>query len=301
MARFILSAFADEAGESVDEQIKALTENGIRYIEPRFIDKKGIITLTDDELRDLRSTLDKSGIRVGSVGSPIGKFQIDEDFDPQLEKFERAMAACQILGADKMRMFSFYIPREVRHEYLPEVTRRLRVFTELAAERGIKLCHENEEKIYGESPADVTELFENVEGLYGIFDPANYCVCGYDAIEGLYATLPRLEYVHIKDGKTKGAPGTENGMIILPAGEGDGQIAKALEIISEATDKTVMLTLEPHLFASDAFLGVDDRTLAEGQKYKNEREAFDAGVAALKALLSNLGYIEADGVYEKTN
>ena len=32
MAQFVFSAFADEAGSSLDEQIAALVENGIKYI-----------------------------------------------------------------------------------------------------------------------------------------------------------------------------------------------------------------------------------------------------------------------------
>ena len=299
MAKFILSAFADEAAEGLDMQIKALKENGIGYIEPRFIDKKGIITLTDEELYEVRRALDEGGIKVGSLGSPIGKFDIEEDFDLQLNKLGRALRACEILGADKIRMFSFYIPRDRRKEYLPEISRRLGEFIRLAEEKGVKLCHENEEKIFGESPDDVRELLESNPGLYGIFDPANYCVCGYDPIEGLMATLPRLEYVHIKDGKMKGSPGTENGMIILPAGKGDGRIAEALDIIDKTSDGTVMLTLEPHLYASDAFRGVDDRTLAAELNFENERAAFDAGASALKALLSDLGFILNNGVYER--
>ena len=71
MAKFILSAFADEAAESLEMQIKALKENGIGYIEPRFIDKKGIITLSDEELYEVRRALDEGGIKVGSLGSPF--------------------------------------------------------------------------------------------------------------------------------------------------------------------------------------------------------------------------------------
>ena len=53
MAKFVISAFADEAGASIEEQIKALTENGLSYIEPRMVDKKNMITLSDDELMEV--------------------------------------------------------------------------------------------------------------------------------------------------------------------------------------------------------------------------------------------------------
>ena len=63
MAKFILSAFADEAGDSLASQIAALQRNGIGYIEPRAIDKKGVIFKTDDQLKEIRRTLDDGGTR----------------------------------------------------------------------------------------------------------------------------------------------------------------------------------------------------------------------------------------------
>ena len=73
MAKFILSAFADEAGNSLPQQIAALQRNGIGYIEPRNVDKKGVIFKTETELKEIRRALDDGGIRTSSLGSPIGK------------------------------------------------------------------------------------------------------------------------------------------------------------------------------------------------------------------------------------
>ena len=58
MAEFFFSAFADEAADSLDGQIAALKRNGIGYIEPRFVDKRGILTLTEDELIEMKAKLD---------------------------------------------------------------------------------------------------------------------------------------------------------------------------------------------------------------------------------------------------
>ena len=59
MARFVLSAFADEAGSTLEEQITALKENGIDYIEPRNINKKGILTFSDSELSEIKKDYDE--------------------------------------------------------------------------------------------------------------------------------------------------------------------------------------------------------------------------------------------------
>ena len=109
MARFVLSAFADEAGDSLAEQILALKENEIDYIEPRNIDLKGILNLSEEELHSVREELDKNGIKVGSLGSPIGKYPIKEAFDIHLTDFNKALRACEILGTSNMRMFTLLL------------------------------------------------------------------------------------------------------------------------------------------------------------------------------------------------
>ena len=73
MAKFVLSAFADEAGAMLSDQIAALKENGIDFIEPRNIEKRGILKHTEDELLEIKCILDENAIKVGSLGSPIGK------------------------------------------------------------------------------------------------------------------------------------------------------------------------------------------------------------------------------------
>ena len=70
MARFVFSAFADEAANALDEQIIALKRNGITYIEPRGLDGSGILDKTDDELYAIKAKLDANGIKVSSIGSP---------------------------------------------------------------------------------------------------------------------------------------------------------------------------------------------------------------------------------------
>ena len=80
MARFVLSAFADEAGAPLKAQIEALIENDIHFIEPRNIDGKSIIDFTDEEAMALYLQLEKNGIKGGSQVSPNGKQPISGHF-----------------------------------------------------------------------------------------------------------------------------------------------------------------------------------------------------------------------------
>ncbi len=283
MARFVFSAFADEAGDSLEEQILALKENGIGYIEPRNIGGKPILSLTVDELTALREALDKNGIKTGSLGSPIGKFPISEDFSKHLSDFDKALRACEILGTKNMRMFSFFVPRDALEENRDEVLRRMNTLLSLANKCGIHLCHENESGIYGQMPTEVTDLLTNVKGLYGIFDPANYRMNDGDVMEGIRATLINLGYLHIKDA-------IYESQTITPAGEGEGKIGEIIDIVNEATDDLIYLTVEPHLHIFSAYKMIDEHELRGKYQFNSNREAFDFAVKALENLMIKHGY-----------
>ena len=285
MAEFVLSAFADEAGNSLDEQIAALRGNGIRYIEPRNIDGKGILDHTEESLASIKERLDAAGITVGSLGSPIGKYDITADFESYLVTFEKALRACEILGTKKMRMFSFFAPQDKLAEYRDEVIRRLQIMVDIATERGITLCHENESRIYGQMPAEVNDLMDNVKGLKAIFDPANYRMNDGDVMAGIEATLKNFAYLHIKDA-------VYQTQTILPAGEGEGRIADVINIVNGKVEGEVMLTLEPHLAIFSAYASIDEHELKGKYVFKTNREAFDFATNTLKNLLRENGYRE---------
>ena len=283
MAKFVLSAFADEAGSSIEEQIAALKENDICYIEPRNINGKGVLNHTEEELRALKAKLDANGIKVNSLGSPIGKYNISDDFLPHLELTRKAITACKILGTKNMRMFSFFTPQDSLSENRDEVIHRLKIMVDEAKKEGITLCHENESRIYGQMPNEVEDILSSVEGLGGIFDPANYRMNDADVIDGINATLINFKYMHIKDAFF-------SSQTIVPAGEGEGRIGEIIDIVNSKVDGVVYLTLEPHLHIFDAYKSIDEHELKGKYSFKNNREAFDFATNALKALLKKHGY-----------
>ncbi len=285
MAKFILSGFADEAGNSLSEQIAALQRNGIGYIEPRAIDKQGVIFKTDAELKEIRRQLDDGGIRVSSIGSPIGKYAIDEPIAPHLEDLKLALNCAHILGTNLIRMFSFFVPQERLKECRNEVIERLSAMLDAAKAEGITLCHENESKIYGQMPEQVDDLLRTLPELGGIFDAANYRMNGADAARGIDVTLPSLKYMHIKDA-------IFSEQAIVPAGEGEGKIAEAIGKVDRHTDNAVFLSLEPHLHIFAAYASIDEHELKGRHAFNSKGEAFDFAVAALKNLLRREGYSE---------
>ncbi|MGM9641830.1 MAG: sugar phosphate isomerase/epimerase family protein [Eubacteriales bacterium] len=291
MASFVLSAFADEASPALEGQIAALKRNGIRYIEPRNIGG-GLIHKTDGELEDIAAALQESGIGVSSFGSPIGKYGIDDCFEVHLADFRRALVACRILGTQRMRVFSFYVPQGRLRECRGEVLRRMEVLLDEADAAGVTLCHENESLIYGQNPGEVRDLLGSLPRLRGVFDAANFVMNGSDPLEGIEATLPSLEYLHVKDAKYPQK-------LIVPVGKGDGDYSEVLRRVDAATDRTVFLTLEPHLHSFKAYASIDKRALKTGMTFESADAAFDCAADHLKQLLTKLNYHEENGIWKK--
>ena len=184
-------------------------------------------------------------------------------------------------------MFSFFLPYEKRFEYRAAVIERLTLMVNEAEKHGITLCHENEAAIYGEKPFEVADILENVSGLGGIFDPANYRMAGADVLAGIDATFVNFKYMHVKDA-------IYSEQMIVPAGEGEGKIAEIINIMDKKIDGDVYLTLEPHLHVFDAYKDIDEHELRGKYKFGSNEEAFAFAANALKNLLLENGYTEGD-------
>lgn len=283
MSKYILSAFADEAGKSLEEQIEALQRNGIRYMEVRAINGMSICKTPLATVAEYKKQLDDAGIRVATVGSSIGKVAIDDDWDAHLAMFLHTLGVAKILGATGIRMFSIFMPKgEDPGAYRELVMTRMQQLLDIAKTVGITLYHENEKNIYGDVESRVIELMDAFEGkMRFIFDPANYIQCGCKPLEIYPALKNRTAYFHIKDALFSDGS-------VVPAGKGDGNIRELLVDFAQEHEDT-MLTIEPHL---KVFSGLTDTVSMPGEKnfvYKTNAEAFDAAVAALKQLLEQEG------------
>ncbi len=288
MARFLISAFADEASSSLEGQIDALKRNGLHCIEPRNVGAGGIIKMSDEEVLAVKAKLDAAGISVPSFGSPIGKYKITDPFEDHLVTFRRALEICKLLGAKRMRMFSFFVPQDQLDEYRDEVMRRLSVMLEEAKAAGVILCHENEGDIYGQAPERVADLLNTLPDLRAAFDPANFVYYQEDPVKGLEASISSMEYAHMKDCLYENST-------IVPVGTGEGHVKEALQRIDAEFDGEVVLTLEPHLYQSDAHKQFDGKELHNKLVFDNPDEAFDYAANALKALLAEIGHPVVDG------
>lgn len=280
---FVISAFADEISHDPHEQVAVLKQCRVRFIEFRSIYKTNVLMLNEQQIKEFKKLLDGEGIGLSAVGSPVGKVAIDDDFNQHLDKLKRAMELCGVFGTKGIRIFSYYPPGNDKNfdpanwpKYRDEVMRRMSAKAELAAKNNLVLFHENEHRIYGDSPDRVADIFRTVNNpaLRAAYDAANYAYGNFDPVEGWEKTKAYTSHFHIKDWKKGGeAAGHHHGVI---AGAGDGHIAHSIKG-AVAMGYKGYATMEPHFRGGGPTGGYTGPDL------------FPYAVEAFRAILKNCG------------
>ena len=272
-------AFADEASARIDGQIAAMRRNGLNGLEIRGVDGASIADISEEKAREVRRKLDDAGLTVWSIGSPIGKIPIGTDaFGAHLDQLRHVLALADILGAENLRLFSFYVPDSRKEEFRGQVLDRMGRMLDTAAGSGIAVCHENEKGIYGDTAPRCADLLSTFPTLRGIFDPANFVQCGQDTLEAWALLRQRIKYLHIKDALADGR--------VVPSGCGIGHVREILNEYRAMGGDAV--TVEPHLSVFDGLQGLEQagqRTEMGAYTYPSGDAAFDAACGALKRLL----------------
>ncbi len=238
-----LSGFADEIDPDLETQCQVLDSLGIRYIEFRSAWDVNVLDLTDEQVESAATILAEHGIRVSSIGSPIGKINIEDDFDAHLVRMDRAVWVAQRLGAPFIRVFSFFLTAEQNPaDHRDEVIRRMTALAEKALAGGVVLLHENEKEIFGDVPERVLDIVTTVDSpaLRLAWDAANYVQCGVVPFPEAYEALrPYTDYIQIKDAVL--ATGE-----VVPAGEGDGRLPETIRALAD-DGFDGFFSMEPHL------------------------------------------------------
>ncbi|HEU4346429.1 MAG TPA: sugar phosphate isomerase/epimerase family protein, partial [Actinoplanes sp.] len=243
-----LSGFSDEISPDFTEQCAVARDLGLKYIEVRSAWDVNILDLKPEQLSTMKEILAAYGLRVSSIGSPIGKIFIDEEFPPHLERMRHAAEVAQFFGAPYIRIFSFFLrPGADPAAHRDEVIDRMRALTRVAESAGVVLLHENEKEIYGDVPARCLDIVRSVGSphLRLAWDPANFVQVGVRPYtDGYHDLRPHVAYVQIKDARA------EDGTVV-PAGEGDGEVARTIRALRhDGFDG--FFSLEPHLATGHA-------------------------------------------------
>jgi sugar phosphate isomerase/epimerase len=260
-----LTGFADEISPVLNIQLDVLESEGIRYIEFRGVWGKNVLELSDNELLSVKEEMNRRGFRLSSVGSPIGKISINDDFEQHLVDFERALYVAKMFEVPYIRIFSFFIPEG--HDpvaYRGEVMRRIKELVKKAEDAGVILLHENEKDIYGDTAERCLDILETCQSsnLRCAFDPANFVQCGVKPYIEAFPLLEKyIEYMHIKDALF------DEGKVV-PAGKGDGEVLDVLKALKQK-GYTGFMSLEPHLTRAFSGFSGPDRFRVASSALKN--------------------------------
>lgn len=239
-----ISGFYDEISGSLTRQIEVIKKLGESYMCPRNINGKNIAEYRADEfIRDIKPVLDKNGIKFSSIGSPIGKINVDDEegFIKQKNQLKELVKIAQAMKCKYIRVFSFYYGDKMPEECTEKVIARLKEFIAIARGSGVTLMHENEKKVYGDVPSRVLEVANALkdEGLAFCFDASNFVQCDVNPKEAFDLLKDIVEYYHIKD--------CSQYKVEVPLGVGMGCYDYIFAELKKRKYNGFM-TLEPHTF-----------------------------------------------------
>lgn len=273
MFRYELSGFGDEISPNLIEQLEVMAGEGLRFIELRGVDNKGVLDFTDEDIAHIKKILSDKGFKVSSIASPIGKIGIKEDFERHLKDYEKIIKIAHFFNTRYIRIFSYYIPEgEDAGRYRDRVMDRMKKKVDIARREDIVLLNENEVGLFGNIARRCQDILETINSPYlrFNFDPANFVIENEKPYTDCYPLLERyIEYVHIKDARFAAE------MTITPPGEGDGEIREVLSALKKR-GYDGFLSLEPHLSLAGKFSGFSGP------------ENFRRAVVSLKKILKDI-------------
>ena len=276
-----ISGFADEIDTDLSKQIQVLKKLDIHHVEMRGVNGKGLVEYSVSEAEEIKKQLTDSGIQLSSVGSPIGKIKITEDFTPHMELYKHTVEIAHEMETPYIRMFSFFMPENESYDpYRGKVMDQMGQFVDYAKSNNIILLHENEKDIYGDMADRCQELMKEFYGEHfkAVFDFANFVQCKQDTLAAYEMLKPYIAYIHIKDALWSDGS-------VVPAGYGDGNVEKILTMLKDSGYQG-FLSLEPHLADFAGFSALEQSTV-EKKKLSGE-ESFTIACEALNKILERL-------------
>ena len=274
-----LTGLGDEAGASIDVQIRATKELGWKDIEARAVEVPGfpagnIHDIPDRAFDILVDKVNEAGVRVSGFASAIGNWgkRIDEPGESSLAEARRAIPRMQRLGTKYIRVMSFK-PGDEDFRIPAEVFRRVRDVTNMFLDSGLQPVHENCMNYGGMSWQHALELLDKCPGLKWVFDTANPIFNPdrskpkpwpkQDSWEFWEHIRDHVLHIHVKDATWNA---TKKDADYNWPGEGQGKVR---EILTDAFARgyDAGISIEPHMVV--VFHDAQSKTSNEEAMSKN--------------------------------
>jgi len=225
-----LAYFADEIEkEDFEAAVKQGVEAGATGVELRGgIWGERVQQIDDDTVKRVQDVLAKYGVKIYSIGSPVGKCDYDnaEERDEHHRMFDRMIELAHAFDTNIIRGFSLWNPRIKaegleRYErntlrpdldtYMDTVVEFLTPIVQKASASGVTLSMENEGATVAGTCVEARRVADALDAASGTPDGFTFC---YDVVNGVhcgeaygpegYALLKgRITHLHVKPNDDK--------------------------------------------------------------------------------------------------
>ena len=261
----ILSGIADEAGPSIDTQIRAHKELGWSHIDIRTVDGVQFTEVPDADFAAICEKIEAAGLKVACFASGIANWacKITDPFEHSVDTLTRTIPRMQRLNTRYIRVMSYPNDNLEHDAWRDEAVRRMQELGRIAEDAGIVLIVENCDGWASISADTYARFFELVKSpaVQAVYDTGNPSSHGQpNTWEWYLKAKPHIGFVHIKDHtKPTEADAGEHTWLT----EGNGFVKQTLaDLKKEGYDGFV--SIEPHL----------RKIIHEGQEIEREDLAF---------------------------
>lgn len=219
MGVFPIAAITDEFSFDLDTALDAMSAIGMTGAELRLIGDRNVIDFSDEELSDVRRRVERRGMRVLGIASPVLKCVLP-DAPPVDERLQqdvfgsaytiadqprlsaRAFEIAERTGAKIIRVFSYWRTTDPQ-QCTDRILAALTDLADRARERGLTIGLENEGACNVATGAETGRILAALDhpALKSIWDPANAFILGETPFPDGYSKIPpaRIVHVHAKD------------------------------------------------------------------------------------------------------
>ena len=217
---FRLSVITDELTQDFDRACSiAAKDFGLKWVEVRELWKKNSMALDANEIAEARRILDRYGLRVTDIASPLFKvdwkgaprskfspkrdeFNASYTFEQQGEVLERSIALAKAWSTERIRCFDYW-RLEDQTPYREAMNAKLQEAAETVGKQGLLLVLENEPSCNTATGAESAKVLAAVTSPHFMlnWDPGNAAASGETPYPNGYGLLPknRIGHCHCKD------------------------------------------------------------------------------------------------------
>ena len=198
-----MSGIADEAGASLEMQLKAHKELNWSHIELRNVNGKSFHDLSESEFDKVCEQLAEANMQVSCHASAIANWacKITTPFERDLGIMQRAIPQMQKLQIPFIRVMSYLNDGWEEDAWRDEAVKLLKTLSQMALDAGVTIVLENCDGWGSISPVHFARIFELVDSpaFKAVYDTGNAAShVRTDTWDWYQAAKPHIVYIHIK-------------------------------------------------------------------------------------------------------